>query len=133
MKKVYLQTPEEVIKALKEGKTVKSGYDSEFVLKYGFVIMTKSDKPVSVNATLFFDDVLYIEEQEPLKLEVGKFYKTRDGRKAWIIEGSLDWGAFPFRVATPGEPGSYYVAKDGIRFLEDTDGTDLVAPWEEDK
>ena len=132
MTKKYLKTPEEVIKALKEGKTIKSVNKYEYVLKDGFILERNFGNLESINTTLFFEvNRYYIEEQEPLKLEVGKFYKTRDGRKAWIIEKSHNWDAYPFIVATPKEPGFYYVAKDGRRFIDDVDGTDLVAPWED--
>ena len=35
--KRYLHTPEEVIQALKEGKTVKDEYEHAFELKNGFI------------------------------------------------------------------------------------------------
>lgn len=133
MTKRYLKTPEEVVQALKEGKTVEINM-MYYVLKDGLLTCYAKNKTGSlwsVNPAIYDTERPYVEEPKQLKLEVGKFYKTRDGRKAWIIEDSLDWGAFPFRVATQGEPGSYYVAKDGIRFPGDTNGTDLVAPWED--
>lgn len=82
--------------------------------------------------SIFEYEEAYIEEPEPLKLEVGKFYKTRDGRKAWVVECTDKNGVYPFVVAAQKERNVYSVAKDGRRYFEDTDRTDLVAPWEEE-
>lgn len=129
--KRYLKTPEEVIQALKEGKTIKSEHGYAYELKDNFIIQTLLGKIRSINTTIFFDEDYCINEPEPLELEVGKFYKTRDGRKAWITECTDLKGAFPFRVATQRECNTYVITKDGRRYFEDTDGSDLVAPWED--
>ncbi len=130
--KRYLNTPEEVIDALKAGKIIRDK-DSQWTLRDG-VIMRKDNNMVSwaVNDCIYstYTDI-YVDEPELLKLEVGKFYKTRDGRKAWVMECTDMKGAFPFRVATQRECSTYVITKDGRRYFEDTDGTDLVAPWEE--
>lgn len=131
MTKRYLKTPEEVVDALKAGKKIEAG-DFEYRLVGEVLIaINKTDKSWAVNAGVYSDDIPFIDEPEPLKLEVGKFYKTRDGRKAWIVEGMDMKGSFPFRVATQRECNTYIITKDGRRYFEDTDGTDLVAPWEE--
>ena len=131
MTKRYLKTPEEVIDALQAGKKIEAG-DFEYRLVGEVIIaINKTDKSWAVNAGIYSDDIPFIDEPEPLKLEVGKFYKTRDGRKAWITECTDLKGTFPFRVATQRECSTYVITKDGRRYFEDTDGTDLVAPWEE--
>lgn len=69
-------------------------------------------------------------EPEVLKLEVGKFYKTRDGRKAWVVSRHQD-EHFPYIIAVLGKVDAYAVTKDG-RFYDDRPYEfDLVAPWEE--
>lgn len=81
MKKIYLETPEAVIKALKDGKEVRDKYGSICKLVDGIIISKLNDffeigKPIrSVNKP-------YILEEEPLKIEVGKWYETRDRQKA---------------------------------------------------
>ena len=80
MKKVYLETRESVIKALKDGKEVRDKYGSICKLVDGIIISKLNDffeigKPIrSVNKP-------YILEEEPLKIEVGKWYETRDHQK----------------------------------------------------
>lgn len=130
MKKVYLETPEAVIKALKEGKEVRDKYGSICKLVNGIIISKLNDffeigKPIrSVNKP-------YISEEEPFKIEVGKFYKTRDGRKAWITEYRDTEDVFPFLVAAQKELALYSVTKEGRLYSEGISGIDLVAPWEE--
>ena len=105
MTKRYLKTPEEIMLALKDGRTIKSerGHTYELI-EDNFIIQTFLGKIRSINTTIYLDDDrYYINEPESLKLEVGKFYKTRDGRKAWITECTDLKGAFPFRVATQRE------------------------------
>lgn len=134
MTKRYLKTPEEVINALKEGKTIETDRGL-YALKDGLLFCSRAKKSAgswwSVNTPICDIDSPYIDEPEPLKLEVGKFYKTRDGRKAWVVECTDKKGAFPFMVAAQKECNVYSVAKDGRRYFDDTDETDLVAPWEE--
>ena len=130
MKKIYLETPEAVIKALKEGKEVRDKYGSICKLVDGIIISKLNDffeigKPIrSVNKP-------YILGEEPFKIEVGKFYKTRDGRKAWITEYRDTEDVFPFLVAAQKELALYSVTKEGRFYSEGISGTDLVAPWEE--
>lgn len=131
MTKRYLKTPEEVVQALKEGKTVQMNGMEYGIINNLIVGFDKIIKEIFINPTIRLSEKPYVDEPEPLKLEVGKFYKTRDGRKAWVMECTDMKGAFPFRVATQRECSTYVVTKDGRRFFEDTDGTDLVAPWEE--
>lgn len=128
--KRYLKTPEEVIDALQDGKVVIDGEGYNYKLYKG-IIFWKYKNKWAVTPTTSCLYGLYVNEPEPLKLEVGKFYRTRDGRKAWVVECTDKKGAFPFKVATQKECTMYVVTKDGRRFFEDTDGTDLVAPWEE--
>lgn len=130
--KRYLNTPEEVVQALQAGKKVQTDYMEYWFSKGVFFSLNKKDGYVCINSNvLFIPDCMYVEEPESLKLEVGGFYKTRDGRKAWITECTDLKGTFPFRVATQRECNTYIITKDGRRYLEDTDGTDLVAPWED--
>lgn len=41
--KVYLETPEAVIKALKEGKVIKDQYNNSFKIVDGFIVATYDD------------------------------------------------------------------------------------------
>lgn len=131
--KKFLRTPEEVVQALQERNKVQTDYMEYWLSKGIFFSLNKKDGYVCINSNvLFIPDCMYMEEPEPLKLEVGKFYKTRDGRKAWIVELCTETdNTFPFRVAAQKECAVYTVTKEGKRFSEGMSGSDLVAPWEE--
>lgn len=51
----------------------------------------------------------YIEEQYPIKLEVGKFYRTREGKKCICIH--IDSDEYEFRVLN--EKNSFWVDFNG--------------------
>lgn len=125
MKKVYLETPEAVIKALKEGKTIKTDHWYAYELKDNFIIQKILGKIRSINTAIFFDEDYYIEESEPLKIEVGKWYETRDHRKA---------RCYNF------DNNSYFFTIDNCTvFMTDTKGSsrrkqvsdlDIIGPWD---
>lgn len=80
MAKRYLKTPEEVIQALKEGKIIRDN-ESQWTLLEGCIVRKDNDFDTWVVNDFISGEYrgLYIEEPESLKLEVGKFYKTRRG------------------------------------------------------
>ena len=128
MKKVYLETPEAVIKALKDGKEVRDKYGSICKLVDGIIISKLNDffeigKPIrSVNKP-------YILEEEPLKIEVGKWYKTRDHQKARCYCKGKKY-AF---LTIDNKSGVLVVYING-RTHQDKEGSlDIIGPWEEDK
>lgn len=130
MKKVYLETPEAVIKALKEGKVIKDDNGYSYKLFDGFIVSTYKNHFIVGDNIFNIDNHPYILEEEPLKIEVGKFYKTRDGSKAWVVSRHQD-EHFPYIIAVLGKVDAYAVTKDG-RFYDDRPyAYDLVAPWEE--
>lgn len=69
--KKYLITPEEVIKALKEGKKVMSTCWT-YKMVDGFILYTEIDNDTrwNINTSISCGEKLYIEEAEPLKIEV---------------------------------------------------------------
>lgn len=127
--KRYLKTPEEVIGALQAGKKIEAG-DFEYRLVGEVLIaINKTDKSWAVNAGIYSDDIPFIDEPEQLKLEAGKFYKTRGGKKAIILNISEFKNCY---VAIVGTSLTYYVGSSG-HYAKDCseNDCDLVAPWEE--
>ena len=127
MKKVYLETPEAVIKALKDGKEVRDKYGSICKLVDGIIISKLNDffeigKPIcSVNKP-------YILEEEPFKIEVGKWYETRDHQKARCY--NVDSGVCYFTIDhytcfTTNTKGIYWKGQE-------EDDLDIIGPWEDD-
>lgn len=127
--KRYLKTPEEVIDALQAGKVVFdfSGYSYKM---YKGVIFWKDGKQWEVVPTLGYSYGLYIDEPEPLKLEVGKFYKTRDDRKAFVYKITRN-AVYPCWVVLVNSNETYCCTVDGQYTTNEERNRDLIAPWEE--
>lgn len=131
MTKRYLKTPEEVIDALQAGKKIEAG-DFEYRLVGEVLIaINKTDKSWAVNAGIYSDDIPFIDEPEPLKLEVGKFYKTRNGRKAWIVAPRQQGSCNLYVVSALGYSDTYNVFENGSLYSVKVSDWDLVAPWED--
>lgn len=126
--KKYLKTPEEVIDALHAGKKVYGAFSNEYRLYRG-VLIGKLGEHYTINTTICELEAPYIEESEPLKIEVGKFYKTRGGDKARCYCQSKQNSFFTI----DGEPDGYYVWADtGQLWRGDvTSSCDIIGPWEE--
>lgn len=135
MSKKYLTTPEEVVQALQDGKKVYTDFMEYWYNKGVFFSLNKKDGYICINSNIsFLHNYMYVEEPEPLKLEVGKFYKTRDGRKALVYGKYKETNeVYPYTVVVVGEPMSEIcVSKAGEVVVGAENIEDLVAPWEED-
>ena len=124
--KKYLETPEAVIKALKDGKEVRDKYGSICKLIDGIIISKLNDffeigKPIrSVNKP-------YILEEEPFKIEVGKWYKTRGHQKARCYRG--EGNLFFFTIDNV---GNFSTMINGNNYINGgTSNLDIIGPWEE--
>lgn len=126
--KKYLKTPEEVISVLKSGKTVYSDCGEYRMIDGLIVFKSKIEDLYTINENLLLQENLYIEESEPLKIEVGKFYETRGGEKArcyyadekvayFTIDGQCSF--FSGYIA-----GNYFSDKEPSKY-------DIICPWEE--
>lgn len=127
--KKYLTTPEEVIKALKEGKKVKSEDGWFYKLVDGIIVGVDEFEGWKINLNLDLYDKIYIEETEPLKIEVGKFYKTKGNKKAYVY---LDYRNGLFRAVCDYYTNSYCIDDKGeYTNYPKVDKLSLVSPWEE--
>lgn len=128
--KRYLKTPEEVIQALKEGKVVETKINNYKLIDGIICGFRKQDGQWMLGHSIYEEP--YIDEPEPLKLEVGKFYKTRAGKKAWIVYASKDThDYYPFCCIVLGGNEVYYVNEQGFVVSTETSELDLVAHWED--
>lgn len=130
--KRYLRTPEEIIKELKKGKEVLCDtFGRHYIYKMiDGVVYKYNENSWVMNGCLDSSDKAYIDEPEPIKLEVGKFYKTRTGKKAFVFAKIGREYPYPFYVAKVENPVTYSVDADG-RKTDEENPSDLVAPWEE--
>lgn len=131
MIKIYLNTLEETTKALQDGKVVYVNNDvNQFKLINGIVCGFNRGGKLGVNASIpFGHSYIYTYEPEPLNLEVGKFYKTRDGRKAFIC-AIVDDDQYPFSAVREGDVNTYPLTKTGKLYPDDGQSDlDIVDYW----
>ena len=131
MKKLYLETPEAVIKALKEGKVVKAK-NVKYRLIDGIICSLNEDDGRTmwtVGNSIFEYEDAYIDEPEPLKIEVGKWYETRDHQKArcYYKEGNFAFVSIDNYI----NPICVYI--NGSVYNNKTSSFDIIGPWKEDK
>lgn len=129
MKKVYLKTPEEAIKALKEGKEVRDNNDYLYKIIDGFIVSKSGDDGDYVVGDCVVSGYSpYVIEKEPLKFKVGRFYETRDHRKArcYLVDSLYCFFTIDNCASFSTNIYGYYVQ-------EETSNLDIIGPWREEK
>lgn len=124
--KRYLKTPEAVIKALKSGKEVRDENNYSFKIVDGFIVATYDDD-FYIGYTIAGLDKPYILEEEPLKIEVGKWYETRDHQKARCYYAGEET-AF-FSIDNNSIPLGVYL--NGRLYKDMETPLDIIGHWEE--
>lgn len=67
-----------------------------------------------------------------LKIEVGKFYRTREGGKAVCISDCRNSKEYPYAMAYIGGNGDLdAVSVNGLVYIGEMDAKDIVAEWTE--
>lgn len=125
MKKVYLETPEAVIKALKEGKEVRDENNYSFKIVDGFIVATYYDY-FYIGYTISGLDKPYILEEEPLKIEVGKWYETSGHQKARCFIVEKERCHF-----TIDNYCHFFTNKNGVYLDNETSRYNIIGLWEE--
>ena len=126
--KRYLKTPEEVMQALKEGKPVETDM-KYYVLKDGLLNCYSKNKTGSwwtVNSAIYDSDMPYVEEEEPFKIEVGKWYETRDHQKARCFIVEKERCHF-----TIDNYCHFFTNKNGVYVDNEMSRYNIIGPWEE--
>lgn len=135
--KTYLKdlTPDEVITRLKAGEVVR--YDNVTAtskLIEGFLcdVFPSGDYRIGSYITARSYPSPYFETPDELKLEVGKCYKTRSGKKAFICHKVNESDCFVGTVA--GERNNGFLQEWDSHGNKDMDenNLDLVSEWSDD-
>lgn len=132
MKKVYLNTPEEVIKALKDGKEVCIEDDNVVYKMVEDIIIGTKEEFTYVGDSILMMDKPYILEEEQIKLEVGKFYRTRNNSKVccyFVNPRDVDKG-YCCNCVIVGTENYLYYKKTG-RFTDKESQWDIVEEWKD--
>ena len=130
--KTYLKdlTPDEVIRRLKAGEAIKNAVDDTESYKFldGFIVKHNDDGYFLSCELYLSESPLYFETPDELKLEVGKCYKTRDGRKAFVYK----YDNPVFQGVLVESDGLLSWGKDGRVFISREDDLDLISEWSDD-
>lgn len=132
--KTYLKdlSPEEVIRRLKAGEVVKCE-KTNFVYKVidDLPCIIYDDGEVVYNASLTIckNGPFYFDTPDELKLEVGKCYRTRDGRKAFISCKIFD-DEFPFLgIVTDCASTETWLENGKFNVYQQENQLDLISEW----
>ena len=138
MKKVYLKDlkPDEVIRRLKAGEVIKhtrGNYEKKLI--DGFICTIFNSGRFVINDYLTNDyltnnESACFEEPEEFKLEVGKCYRTRDGRKAFV--SSYNSSTKYFRGAVIDFLNLAVWTEKGLYLCATESGLDLISEWSDD-
>lgn len=136
--KTYLKdlTLEEIIRRLKAGEVLKED-DSKTITKLveGVWCTYYQNGSIGLNDNFILDSEAkqynYFENPDELKLEVGKCYKTRDGRKAFISTQSMADKKFLGVVVGCNSCWSWF--NDGCYKIDKSESSfDLISEWSDD-
>ena len=116
---------------MKEGKDVRDKYNYSFKIVDGFIVATYYDD-FYIGYTIHSINKPYILEEEPLKIEVGKFYRTRNGSKAFVY-AKADKGKYNYWAVIVNSiiDENFCCTVNCTYFVGKESKKDLVAPWEE--
>lgn len=137
--KTYLKdlTPEEVIRRLKAGEVLKED-DSKTITKLveGVWCTYYQNGSIGLNDGFNLDSdarqYYYFETPDELKLEVGKCYKTRDGRKAFVSSIMLD-SEFPFLgIIENCAKTENWLENGKFNIYQPENDLDLISEWSDD-
>lgn len=135
----YIFSKEEVIKELKNGKKLyeKDYPQNHYEMIDGIICgQFGKNEPFIINCPMDMDDKFYIEEEKPFQIEVGKFYKTRNGKRVYCYrfepKNEITKALFGFVVDNGAMfstdiKGKYYFAPDGKSDL------DIVGIWKAER
>jgi len=111
------------------------GNRMSFVGRTGIVVMEKGDGRFVVGVDGDFDRLFSASElaPAPLRIEAGKFYKTRDGRKVGpMVAGNMPDEEYDFVARIDGDDLRRIFQKDGKhggKYIENEPANDLIAEW----
>lgn len=120
------------LECIKAGKKVTDDTNRFYFLQNGYICSKDEDDYGWHNTSIDTDELsrMEVEEEEQFKIEVGKFYRTRGGKKAYCIyreEGNL----YPNRCAIDGYSDCTTYTDGGLVLRECENNDDIVGYWEE--
>lgn len=130
--KTYLKdlTLEEIIRRLKAREVVKNEKIEEMCALVNGCMFKFRENDALIPCLFYWDENSYFETLDELKLEVGKCYKTRDGRKAFV--SSYNSSTKYCRGAVIDFLNLAVWTENGLYLYATESGLDLVSEWSDD-
>lgn len=123
------------MECIKAGKKVTDViFNRSYFLQNGYICYKDEDDYEQYNAYIDSYELqqMEVEEQEPLKIEVGKFYKTRDGKKAYCFYKEEANRTYPNQFVIDGKSGYETCTDGGLLFkYEENHRDDIIGYWED--
>lgn len=134
--KTYLKdlTLDEVIDRLKSGESIKyntSDAETKYHDNMLLTILPDGKYTINVQISSCLNGVAYFETPDELKLEVGKCYKTRDGRKAFVSVYDSEKRYFRGVIAESFDFYEWEISGDSI-YSAINCSVDLISEWSDD-
>lgn len=121
------------MECIKSGKVVRAN-GGKYTFEEGCIVWQYEDGRKDYNALVneYALKDMTVEGHEPLKIEVGKFYKTREGKKAFVYN-ILKGDNYPVKAVIINDyRGVMPYDEDGFSYKnKEPMLDDLVAPWED--
>mgnify|MGYP003293852571 CR=1 FL=1 len=113
--KVYLESVEEIISELKNGSEIYIN-DSEHSLKLvdDYLVCYKKGGAISINPVILCSERYYVIKPIPLKLEVGKRYRAKNGSIVTIFNAD----GHKFVGVVDGREGFVEYYPNGVHYYE---------------
>lgn len=112
-------------------EALKAGYKITDINGVHIVSLGKSINLYGIGFAFDFPD-MYYEKPDLVKIECGKHYETRDGRKACVCFYNAK-EKYPFAGLIEEVSGAVTWAENGLVCKNETNALDLVSEWKEDK
>lgn len=122
---------DEVLERLKKGEVIKNEVTGDTIKYYdGILCRFYKAGSYTMGATITNDPAFsyYFETKEPFSLEVDKFYKTKDNKKAYIYEKN---GKYSFGVVLGHGCCSWHNDTKEVCYKKGDDSLKIADIWEE--
>lgn len=134
MKRLTISTLslDNVLNRLQNGETIYFDNKISYRMVNKILCRFEYDKCTHINENLSFEDGnhYYFLEKEPIKFEVGNYYKTVMGNKVFCYN-IKDNDPFPYKMVTMNKQDGFSVNAKGNRYTDLSTGSDIVDYWKD--
>lgn len=131
--KEYLKDlpPKEIVSRLLRGEEAENNMGFSLCSINGILCSSTSDGKTVIGACIGVSDFenLYFSYPDKLKIEAGKFYRTRSGDKAICLFINESETNYPCRMAIIGKDIFLDVNKAGFEFDGSEEPNDIIEVW----